>query len=143
MKRMALIVQLVLVGLSPSLAHAQVRIVPGVRVTVAPPAPRHELAPPAPSPRHQWIAGYWGWRGGAHVWLAGHWALPPAPGYLWEPARWEEVGGSLVFFDGHWRPTDGPDPSQAYQPPPDDLQTPENHFERGSRFSITIEVVGT
>jgi len=58
---------------------------PGVRVSVAPPALRHEVVPMAPSPRHQWIAGYWGWRGGAHLWIGGHWALPPAPGYAGSP----------------------------------------------------------
>jgi WXXGXW repeat (2 copies) len=118
MKRMSLLVVLALTALSPNLASAQFRAVPGVRVMTAPPPPRHELAPPAPSPRHQWIGGYWGSRGGAHVWFAGHWALPPAPGYLWEPARWEEVDGAWTVYDGHWRPMDVPDPVQAYQPPP-------------------------
>ncbi len=107
--------------LLPQLSSAQVvqvRIVPGIRVTVAPPAPRYERVPPAPSPRHQWIGGYWAWRGGAQVWIPGHWSLAPAWGYVWEPARWEEINGGWMFYDGHWRPADQPDPTQAYQPPP-------------------------
>jgi len=107
-----------LLWLAPQASQAQVRFVPGVRVTVAPPAYRHEVAPPAPTPRHQWIAGYWGWRGGAHVWLPGHWALPPGGGYVWEPARWENEGRAWVFYDGHWRSAEVAEPAQVYQPPP-------------------------
>ncbi len=118
MRKLILFAALALLALSPQASQAQFRYMPGVRVTVAPPAPRYERVPPAPSPRHQWIAGYWGWRGGAHLWMTGHWALPPSYGYAWEPARWEEIDGVWSFYDGHWRPTDQPDPTQAYQPPP-------------------------
>src|SRR5205814_1006332 len=89
--------------LTSSLATAQVvvpapptHILRGVRVTVAPPPLRYESPQPAPSGRHQWIPGFWAWRGGAHVWIGGHWALPPAPTYVWEPDRWEHRR------DGHW-----------------------------------------
>ena len=99
-------------------ARAQFRVMPGVRVAAPPPALRHELAPQAPSHRHQWISGYWGWRGGSHVWIGGHWALPPGVGYAWEPARWEEVNGSYMFYDGHWRAAEQPELGMAYQPPP-------------------------
>ncbi len=99
-------------------ARAQFRMMPGVRVAGPPPVLRHELAPVAPSHRHQWIAGYWGWRGGAHIWIGGHWALPPGPGYAWEPARWEDVNGSYMFYDGHWRTAEQVEPMQVYQPPP-------------------------
>src|SRR6185503_16729282 len=50
----------------------------GVRIGVAPPRPRYEVRTRAPSPRHVWRAGYWGWRNGAHYWVAGSWILPPA-----------------------------------------------------------------
>jgi len=114
-----LVLALLLVLLSsPFEAQAQFRVMPGVRVTIAPPALRHEVAPPAPSPRHHWIGGYWGWRGGAHVWMGGHWALPPGAGYIWEPARWEDVNGAFMFYDGHWRPAEQAEPAQVYQPPP-------------------------
>jgi len=42
-----------------------------------PPALKFESPPPAPSPRHQWIAGYWSWQGNQYVWIPGHWELPP------------------------------------------------------------------
>src|SRR5579884_2555736 len=115
MKRLVLALML----LAPAVALAQPhRYVRAVRVTVAPPALRYESPPPAPSHRHQWIAGYWAWRGGKHVWMAGHWALPPAPGYVWEPARWDEEGGAWMFVEGHWRLAEQPEPTVAYQPPP-------------------------
>src|SRR2546426_12356569 len=106
----------------PQIALAQTRYVRGVRVTVAPPAVRVEAQPAAPSPRHRWIAGYWGWRGGQHVWLGGHWAMPPAVGYVWEPARWDNQGGAWMFYEGHWRVADQPDPQVVYQPPPPPVQ---------------------
>ena len=91
--------------LLPQLASAQVHVyVPGVRVSVAPPAMRVETRGPAPSPAHQWIAGSWAWRGGAHVWLGGHWVMPPSNGYHWSPGRWVNQGGQWTFFEGHWVP---------------------------------------
>jgi hypothetical protein len=103
--------------LLPAVTFADHRYVRGVRVTIAPPALRYESPPPAPSPRHQWIAGYWGWRGGKHLWMEGHWALPPRPGYVWEPARWDQDGGAWTFIDGHWRTAEEADPNTVYQPP--------------------------
>jgi hypothetical protein len=99
------------------------RYVPGVRVTVAPPALRMEVAPRAPSPRHMWLPGYWAWRGGTHVWIGGHWALPPAPGYTWEPAAWVSENGAYTFYDGHWRGQEQADPETVYQPPPPGVQS--------------------
>jgi hypothetical protein len=104
--------------LVPHLAFAQVRIVGGIRVNVPPPALRVEVQPVAPSGRHVWIAGYWGWRGAAHVWNPGHWVVPPSPAYSWEPAHWQDVGGHWMFYEGHWRSTEQPAPQIVYQPPP-------------------------
>jgi hypothetical protein len=101
----------------PILSFAQQRYVAGVRVMTAPPPVRVEVRSRAPSPRHQWVAGYWGWRGGRHVWLPGHWAMPPAPGYIWEPAVWRNEGGSWTFFEGHWRASEPVAPGYVYQPP--------------------------
>src|SRR5215475_4096292 len=95
---------------------AWAQYVRGVRVTVAPPVLRVEARPVAPSPRHLWIAGYWGWRGGRHIWLPGHWAMPPATGYVWEPARWENDSGAWTFYDGHWRLGEAVDATHVYQP---------------------------
>jgi hypothetical protein len=116
------LVAVVALLLAPSVAGAQMRFIRGVRVTVAPPPLRYESAPPAPSPRHQWIAGYWAWRGNGNVWISGHWALPPAPGYAWEPARWDNEVGAWTFFEGHWRVLEAPDPQQVYVPPPPPVQ---------------------
>jgi hypothetical protein len=121
MRKLALIAALSLSALAPQASQAQVRIgvaLPGIRVNVGPPAPRYEPVPVAPSPRHQWIAGYWSWHDGRQVWVPGRWSVAPAYGYVWEPARWEQVNGAWVFYDGHWRPAELPDPAQAYQPPP-------------------------
>ncbi len=103
--------------LCPLAGFAQ-HFVSGVRVTIAPPALRLEMVSPAPSPRHQWIAGYWAWRTGRHLWMDGHWTLPPAPGYVWQPASWENRGGAWFYYEGHWRPGEAPDPGVVYQPPP-------------------------
>jgi WXXGXW repeat (2 copies) len=119
MRQFALVAVLASLASAPRPSSAQVQVtLPGVRVSIAPPALRYEVTPPAPSPRHQWIPGSWGWRGAAHVWMGGHWALPPAYGYVWEPARWENAGGAWVLYDGHWRPSDQPDRLVPYQPPP-------------------------
>jgi hypothetical protein len=64
--------------------------VAGIRVTIAPPAPREESAPPPPAPAYLWIPGYWAWRGGMYVWVPGHWAY----------SKWEHR-------PGHWRREDG------------------------------------
>ena len=106
----------------PVTASAQARFfVPGIRVTVAPPALRMEVAPAAPSPLHHWINGYWAWRGGRHLWVTGRWAIPPV-GYVWQPAAWENVNGAWMFYDGHWRPAEQPEANVVYQPPPPPVQ---------------------
>jgi hypothetical protein len=70
-----------------------------------PPAPRREVMREhdRPSPRHMWIAGYWGWREGKHVWMAGHWEMPPHEHAVWEAPRWEQRNGGFVFIEGRWR----------------------------------------
>jgi hypothetical protein len=119
MKKLALFAALSLTLLS-SAASADVRIAPGFRVAVAPPALRYEVAPVAPSPRHLWIAGHWAWRQNAHLWVPGRWALPPRPGYVWEPARWEFADGTWAFYEGSWRlaaPPPGPYEYEEAMPP--------------------------
>ncbi len=75
-----------------------------VRLRIAPPLARVEVVPVAPSPRHAWIAGHWGWNGSQHVWVNGYYVIPPAAGYTWVPARWINEGGFWVFRRGHWAP---------------------------------------
>lgn len=76
----------------------------GVRIPVAPPPPRVEIVPAAPSPRHVWIPGHWGWNGTKHVWVGGYHDLPPHRSYRWVPAAWLNEGGTWVFHQGHWGP---------------------------------------
>jgi hypothetical protein len=89
----------VLVGV-PGRASAQEHVV----VRVAPPAPRIEVRPVAPTPHHVWVSGYWGYRDRVgYEWHGGRWESPH-PGYAWEPAHWSERGGYWHFVGGHWRP---------------------------------------
>jgi hypothetical protein len=126
MRKLALVATLALLAAVPAASQAQVSIgvaLPGIRVHIGPPAPRYEPVPVAPSPRHQWIAGYWGWRNNAQVWVPGHWSIPPAYGYVWEPARWVQApDGGWMYYDGHWRPVDQPEPTVVYQPPAPPMQ---------------------
>jgi hypothetical protein len=113
--RFASIVFALLVSLVGGLAHAQI-YVPEIRVGIAPPPPRQEVMIARPSPRHNWIPGYWAWRGGQHVWLAGHWAIPPQPGMVWEPAHWQQAANGWVFREGHWRWNAAPSATAYYEP---------------------------
>ena len=99
-------------------ARAQPREGPLVRVTLAPPAMRHEVAPMAPSPRHLWVGGHWAWRGNAHAWLPEYWAVPPGPGHRWAAARWQNTNGAWTLYEGRWTPASQPVVSYAHQPPP-------------------------
>ena len=76
-------------GVRPALAETF------VDVQIAPPAPRVEVMPRRPSPRHLWIRGYWGWDGAHHVWVPGHYVLARR-GYIYVEPRWEAAGR------GHW-----------------------------------------
>ena len=44
-------------------------------VVVKPPAPRVEVIPVAPSPRHVWVKGYYKPRGRHYVWVPGHYVV--------------------------------------------------------------------
>lgn len=72
-----------------------------VEIARQPPAPRVEVVPVRPSPRHFWIPGYWGWNGTAHYWLPGRYELM-RPGWGWSEAHWVEVGNRYHFYPGHW-----------------------------------------
>jgi hypothetical protein len=74
-----------------------------VVIRTAPPAPRHEMRGPRPSPHHVWIDGYWASHGGRTVWVAGRWELPPRGHTAWVAPRWESRGGGYVFIEGGWR----------------------------------------
>jgi hypothetical protein len=72
-----------------------------VEVVNTPPPPRVEVIPVAPSPRHFWIHGYWGWNGTAHYWVPGRYEVI-RQGYGWSEARWVAVGPRWHYYPGHW-----------------------------------------
>ena len=69
-------------------------------ITVAPPAPRHEVIPGS---RHGyvWAPGYWDWRYRNYVWVPGHY-VPARAGARWVPNRWHERNGHWVMEGGRW-----------------------------------------
>jgi hypothetical protein len=72
-------------------------------VRAAPPQPRVEVVPRAPSPRHVWAPGYWGYESHrGHVWYGGHYVVG-RPGHHWESAHWSQRGGYWHLSEGHWR----------------------------------------
>jgi hypothetical protein len=72
-----------------------------VEVVQQPPVARVEVIPAAPSPRHFWIHGYYGWNGTAHYWNPGRYEVM-RPGWGWSEARWVGVGGRYHFYPGRW-----------------------------------------
>ena len=72
-----------------------------IEIEIAPPAPRVEVIPVAPSPRHFWIHGYYGWNGGAHYWIPGRYEVL-RPGWGWSESHWGVVGRRWHFYPGHW-----------------------------------------
>ena len=80
-------------------------IVSGCVVThprVAPPPPRVEVVGVKPGLNFVWIAGYWGWSGGAYAWAPGHW-VKAKPGKAWVAGHWERKGNHWAWKRGHWR----------------------------------------
>lgn len=71
-----------------------------IYVSIAPPAPRYEVAP-APRAGYVWAPGYWDWRGNHHVWAKGHWERE-RHGMYWHPNRWVESNGHYVLERGRW-----------------------------------------
>jgi hypothetical protein len=70
-------------------------------VSVAPPPPRHEVAP---GTRHGWVwsPGHYDWRGNQYVWVEGHW-LRERVGFEYREPRWVQRGdGSWVMVGGNW-----------------------------------------
>jgi hypothetical protein len=79
-------------------AHAQYSAV----VSVAPPAPRHEVIPGA---RAGWIwaPGHWEWRGNQYVWSEGQW-MRDREGYAYREPRWVQRGnGEWILVGNDWQ----------------------------------------
>jgi hypothetical protein len=85
---------------------------PPMVATVAPPAPRAEVAG-AVRPGFVWVAGNWRWRDGRWVWRPGRWMRPRMAGAVWVPGRWERNGSGFVWVRGSWQPG----PAVAVAPP--------------------------
>lgn len=74
---------------------------PAVQVHVAPRAYHR-----APSPRHVWVPGFWGWRAHRRVWVEAAWTVPPQPAMVWVAPNWVWDGHARrwVWQEGHWAP---------------------------------------
>ena len=90
------IVAATLMGLGAA-AHAQYTAI----VSVAPPAPRHEVVPAA---REGWVwaPGHYEFRGNEYVWVEGHW-LRERVGYEYREPRWvQRANGEWIMVGGNW-----------------------------------------
>jgi hypothetical protein len=70
-------------------------------VSVAPPAPRHEVVP-APRAGWIWAPGYYEHRGDQYVWVEGHW-MRERVGYEYREPRWvQRADGSWYLVGNNW-----------------------------------------
>jgi hypothetical protein len=74
-----------------------------IAVRESPPAPRVEVQPPRPTPRHVWIAGHWRFYGHHYTWIDGQWRVPPRRGAVWVAPHWDRHPDGHVFVEGYWR----------------------------------------
>src|SRR6476659_4712832 len=72
----------------------------GVRIDVAPPAPREERVP-EPRRGYVWVPGYWNWSGHKHTWVAGNW-VRERRGYAYAQPKWEQREGKWELQRGRW-----------------------------------------
>ncbi|TQF13827.1 hypothetical protein FJV41_21710 [Myxococcus llanfairpwllgwyngyllgogerychwyrndrobwllllantysiliogogogochensis] len=70
----------------------------------APPAPRQEMRPAAPSANLVWEPGYWYWSGNNWDWVDGTWAAPPRADLVFVSPRWVQRGLAWHFLGGGWAP---------------------------------------
>jgi len=82
--------------ITPAFAASQIV----VSVRTPPPEPRM-MATPAARPGHQWVPGYWNWRGNRHVWTNGTW-VADRPGYAYHQPRWVQRGRVWQLERGAW-----------------------------------------
>jgi len=70
-------------------------------ITIAPPAPRHEVVP-APREGWVWAPGHYQWRHGEYLWTEGHW-MRERSGYEFREPRWVQRGnGEWVLVGNNW-----------------------------------------
>ena len=80
---------------------AQAQTYTTTTITVAPPAPRHEVVP---GPRAGWIwaPGHYEYNGGQYAWTEGHW-MRERSGYEYREPRWVQRGdGSWYLVGNTW-----------------------------------------
>ena len=88
---------------APCFSTAQVSVninVPGL-VTIAPPAPRYERAPP-PRAGQVWVPGHWQWQQDDYAWQQGRWQAA-RPDYDYAPGRWVRAGDGWRWAEPEWR----------------------------------------
>jgi hypothetical protein len=70
-------------------------------VSVAPPAPRHEVVP-GPRAGWVWAPGHYVWRGNEYSWVEGSW-MRERNGYEYREPRWVQRGnGEWQLVGGNW-----------------------------------------
>jgi hypothetical protein len=75
----------------------------GQTASVAPPPPRVEVVPPAPTERVSWVPGHWTWDGREYVWETGHYIERPTGRGAYEPGHWEQSARGWTWVPGYWR----------------------------------------
>jgi hypothetical protein len=68
----------------------------------APPPPRVETPPPAPSAQMVWQPGHWFWSGTRYDWLPGHYVESPSANAYWMPGYWQQGPNGWVWIEGRW-----------------------------------------
>ncbi len=85
----------------PNLSQADVRV--GLRVSVAPPAPKVVVVKPKPHRADGvWVAGHWNWDGKKYLWIEGRY-VDPKPGFVWIDGHWAHDRHGWYWVDGHWK----------------------------------------
>jgi WXXGXW repeat (2 copies) len=68
----------------------------------APPPPRVETPPSAPSALAVWQPGHWAWTGTNYSWMPGHYVDRPSSTASWVPGYWQQGPNGWVWVDGRW-----------------------------------------
>jgi hypothetical protein len=68
----------------------------------APPPPRIETPPLAPSSLAVWVSGHWSWTGTQYEWIAGRYAQRPLPSSVWVAGYWRQGPSGWTWLAGHW-----------------------------------------
>jgi hypothetical protein len=105
MKKISRILMIVFALSAFAVSESRAQISAGIYVGVRPPRPHGVVVvrPPAPSPRHVWVAEEWTPASGTYAYHAGYWAIPPRPGEVWIAGHWRhEHHRGYVWIPGHW-----------------------------------------